>query len=72
MKPDICFLLIIQLTAPDTELLPSRKVVGLFTKSRNRGNLAALLNADLFNKEVQSTSNVRGRGKEKLDPGIIQ
>ena len=65
----------VQLTSPgmqQAELLPSRKVVGSYMKSRNRGNLAALLNAELFDKEVRRKSNVRGRGKEKLDTGIIE
>ena len=54
------------------ELLGSRKVVSLFTKSKNRGNFVALLNVELFDKETRKTSNVRGRGKEKLDPNIIE
>ena len=56
----------------ENQLLGSRKVVSLFTKSKNRGNFAALLNVDLFDKETRKTSNVRGRGKEKLDPDIIK
>lgn len=56
----------------ENELLGSRKVISLYTKSKNRGNLAALLNVELFDKETRKTSNVRGRGKEKLDPDIIK
>ena len=42
-------------------------------KSKNRGNFAALLNVELFDKETRKKSNVRGQGKEKLaiDPEII-
>ena len=53
-------------------MLTSRKVVGMFMKSRNWGNFAALLNAELFDKEIQNKFNVRGRGKNMLDPTIIQ
>jgi len=52
-----------------------RKLVSLYTKSKNRGNFGALLNAELFDKETRKRSNVRGKnkdgnGKEKdqLDP----
>lgn len=44
----------------------------LFRRSKNRWNLAALLSANLFDEETRLKSNVRGRGKEKLDPDIIQ
>ena len=46
--------------------------MSLFTKSKNLGNFAALLNVELFDKETRK-SNVRGQGKEKLaiDPEII-
>ena len=54
------------------EQLGSRKIISLYTKSKNRGNFAALLNGELFDKETRKTSNVRGRGKEKLDPDIIK
>ena len=56
----------------ENQFLGSRKVVSLFTKSKNRGNFAALLNVELFNKETRMKSNVRGRGKERLDPEKIK
>ena len=59
-------------TGSDHELMGSRKVVSLFTKSRNRGNFAALMTAELFDKETRRISNVRGWGKEKLNPDIME
>ena len=59
-------------TGSDHELMGSRKVVSLFIKSRNRGNFAALMTAELFDKETRRISNVRGWGKEKLDPDIME
>ena len=47
-------------------------MVNLFTKSRNRGNFAALLVCELFDKETRKKSNVRGHGKEQMDPEIIK
>ena len=60
----------VQLTTPGHRVVIIKKICCLFMKSRNRGNLAALLNAELFDKEIRKKSNVRGRGKEKLDAGI--
>ena len=54
-----------------TELLPQEVLVSLFRKSKNRGNFAAILTCNLFDEETRLKSNVRGRGKEKLDPDII-
>ena len=54
-------------------------MVNIFTKSKNRGNFAALLNVELFDKDTRKRSNVRGRGKDqsgrekdKLDPTKIE
>ena len=55
-----------------TELLPQEVLVPAFTKSRNRGHLAAILASKLFDKDTLIKSNVLGRRKEKLDPEIIQ
>jgi len=41
-----------------------RKLVSLYTKSKNRGNFGALLNAELFDKETRKRSNVRGKNKD--------
>jgi len=54
------------------ESIPQSELVSLFTKSKNRGNFAATLVAHLFDKETRLKSNVRGRGKEKLDPEIMK
>ena len=56
----------------EEELLPQEVLVPLFVKSKNRGNLAAILTASLFDEETLMKSNVRGRRKEKLDPEIIK
>lgn len=65
-----CTLLILQVSAEvdvlTSRLLPHEDVVSLFTKSKNRGNLAALLVARLFDKETRSKLNVRGQGKPKI------
>jgi len=60
------------------ELIGSRNLVNIFVKSKNRGNFAALMNAQLFDKDTQKRSNVCGRSKDhtgkekdKLDPTII-
>ena len=44
----------------------------LFRRCKNRWNLYALLSANLFDEETRLKSNVWGRGKDKLDPDIIQ
>ena len=54
------------------ELLPQEVLVPLFVKSKNRGNFAAILTCNLFDKAILVKSNVRGRRKEMLDPEIIK
>lgn len=54
------------------ELVPQEVLLSLFRKSKNRGNFAAALTANLFNEENRMRSNVRGHGKEKLDPEIMK
>ena len=54
------------------ELLSSGDITQIFTKSRNRHNFAALLVKRLFDVPTRIRSNVSGRGKEKLDPKIMQ
>ena len=39
---------------------------------RNQPQFAALLVKELFNEDTKVKSNARGRGKEKLDPTIIE
>ena len=54
-------------------VIPQGVLVSLFTKSRNRQNLAALMVAHLIDKETRMMSNVSGgRGKEMLDTEIIK
>ena len=54
------------------ELLPQEVLISLFRRTKNRRNFAAILSCNLFDEETRLKSNVRGRGKEKLDPDIIQ
>ena len=42
-----------------------------YTKSKNRGHLAAILACKLFDTDTLIRSNVLGRRKERLDPDII-
>ena len=57
--------------ASDDAVMPQSDVVNAFTKEKGRGYFAALLVEKLFDEETRVKSNVRGRGKEKLDPTII-
>ena len=54
------------------ELLSSAEITPIYVKSRNRNNFAALLVERLFDVPTRLKSNVAGRGKERLDPGIMQ
>lgn len=54
------------------ELMSHTDIVKFFTKGKTRHQLAALLVAELIDEETRLKSNVRGRGKEKLDPTIIE
>lgn len=47
------------------------KLVPIMMKCKTRRTLAAALVAELFDKETRLKSNVRGRGKEPLDPKVI-
>lgn len=61
-----------EMDVPTSGLVPQDDLVSMYTKSKNRGNLAALLVAYLFDKETRMKSNVCGRGKEKFDPEIMK
>ena len=43
-----------------------------FTKAKNQHYFAAILVAVLIDENTRMKSNVHGRGKEKLDPTIIE
>ena len=47
--------------------MPS-KLVPIMMKCKTRQTLAVALVAELFDQETRLKSNVRGRGKEPLDP----
>ena len=54
------------------ELISPSDMVNYFTKAKNRHHFAAILVAQLIDEDTRMRSNVRGRGKEKLDPTIIE
>jgi len=54
------------------DLISHSVVINIFTKAKNRSHFAALLVEKLFDEETRLKSNVRGRGKEQLDPTIIE
>ena len=60
-----------EVTVTTEELLPQEVLVPSYTKSKNRGHLAAILACKLFDEETLIKSNVQGHKKEKLDPEII-
>ena len=54
------------------DLLPLSNVVDmLFTKAKSRSRFASYLVEKLFDEETRIKSNVRGKGKEQLDPTIM-
>ena len=55
----------------DIEYMSHSELVSFFTKAKNRPHFAALLVGQLVDEETRVKSNVRGRGKEKLDPTIM-
>ena len=60
-------------TLPYTkELLSVSEIMPIYIKSKNRSNFAALLVERLFDAPTRLKSNVTGRGKEHLDPQIMQ
>ena len=54
------------------ELISPEDMVDHFTKAKNRHHFAAILVAVLIDENTRMKSNVHGRGKEKLDPTIIE
>ena len=56
----------------DDALLPISEIVPLYTKAKTRPQFAELLVEKLIDEETRVKSNVRGRGKEMLDPTVIQ
>ena len=60
-------------TLPYTkEMLSVSEITPIYIKSKNRSNFAALLVERLFDALTRLKSNVTGRGKERLDPQIMQ
>ena len=54
------------------ELMSHTDIVKFFTKGKTRHHMAALLVAEVIDESTRFKSNVRGKGKEKLDPTIIE
>ena len=59
-------------SADEPGLLTSIDVIPIYVKSCSRRNFAVLLIRHLIDKEVRRRSNVNGKGKERLDPDIVQ
>lgn len=53
------------------DLIPLSNVVDMFTKAKSRSRFASYLVEKLFDEETRVKSNVRGKGKEQLDPTIM-
>ena len=50
-------------------MMPQSDLVNAFTEGKNQGHFAV---EKLFDKDTRVRSNIRGKGKEKLDPTIIE
>ena len=50
---------------------PLSNVIDMFTKAKSRSCFAFYLVEKLFDEETRVKSNVRGKGKEQLDPTIM-
>ena len=61
-----------EVTVSTGGLLPQEMLILLFRKSKSRGNFAVLLSCNLFDESTTLKFNVRGHGKEKLDPDVIK
>ena len=61
----------VEIANTSTESAPA-DVVPIYVKSCSRRNFAVLLIRCLIDKEVRRRSNVTGKGKEKLDPDVVQ
>ena len=56
----------------ETGFLTSADVVPIFVKSCSRRNFVVLLIRRLIDKEVRRRSNVTSKGKERMDPDVVQ
>ena len=54
------------------DLMSQTDIVKFSTKGKSRHQFAALLVVELIDQPTWMKSNVRGRGKEKLDPAVIE
>ena len=54
------------------ELLSFSEITPIYVKSKNRNNFAALLVEYFFDVPTRPKSNITGRGKEHLDPEMMQ
>ena len=55
----------------EVDLLSVSEVTQVYVKSCSRGNMATKLVRRLFDETTRMTSNVKGRGKNRLDPDTI-
>ena len=61
-----------EVSVSDDDLISHSNLVPFFTKAKSRQHFAALLVENLIDEETQVRSNVHGKGKEQLDPTIIE
>jgi len=54
------------------DLIPPNIITPIYVKSCSRRNFASKLVTKLFDDETRLRSNVKGRGKDKLDPDKIK
>ena len=53
------------------DLVPLSNVIDMCTKAKSQSHFASYLVEKLFDQETRVKSNVRGKGKEQLDPTIM-
>ena len=53
-------------------ILLTAVLISLFRKSKNRGNFVSILTANLFDEDTHMHSDIRGHGKENLDPEMMK
>ena len=54
------------------EFISQSDMVPFFIKARNKPHFAAHLVKELIDEDTRVKSNVQDRGKEKLDPTVIE
>ena len=61
----------VEVNVSANDLILQSGLVSVFTKAKSQ-QIAILLVGELIDEETRTKSNVHGKGKEKLDPTIIE